>query len=367
MLRVGRTLSLALCLVLLPARWAAAHALNTSYLTLELDPGEVRAVIRVHLDDVLRAFPADANHDGRLTTDEVPGAVGLLQPFFQEHTQLALDGRETPLAREALRSHPVVEDASGQEFLELRYGWPRSQPPAQVRVRIEWFEPFGQDHTVLMQLTHGTERQQVVLSIGEPESLFALNIPRSRWQQAADFLRLGIKHIFFGFDHLCFLAALIIVGGRLRDLVTTVTSFTLAHSATLILATLGIITPPSRLIESLIAVSIIYVAVENLLVPRPGHRWALTFGFGLVHGFGFAGVLREAGLPQQGLISSLLAFNVGVEVGQVTVVAALWPVVSWVNRHPHRRALVIGWSALVLLCGLGWFLDRVFSLSLMPF
>lgn len=365
MLRLRGGAVLALICLLVPARWAAAHALNTSYLTLAVDPDAVRAVIRVHLDDIVRFFPADANGDGRLTAEEISGAVDLLRDFYSEHTMLVFDGRRGQLS-DAFESHALAEDASGQEFLDLRYALPR-QPRAKVRVRAEWFDRFGQDHTVLMQVSRGAELQQAVLSIGEPEIELALHAPRSQWRQAADFLALGAKHIVLGFDHLLFLAALIIVGGRLRDLVTTVTAFTLAHSLTLILATLDVISPPARLTESLIALSVVYVATENLILSRPGHRWALTFGFGLVHGFGFAGVLREAGLPQRGLISSLLAFNVGVELGQVTVVAALWPLVVRINQHPRRRALVMAGSAAVLACGLGWFIDRTFGLGFMPF
>jgi hypothetical protein len=175
-----------------------------------------------------------------------------------------------------------------------------------------------------------------------------------------------VEHIWIGYDHIMFLLALIIIGSRLGPLVKIVSAFTVAHSITLILATLEWVVLPQRLVESGIALSIAYVAAENLWLRDTRHRWILTFGFGLVHGFGFANVLRDLGLPSEGLIVSLLAFNVGVEIGQVTIVVLLLPLILWLSVQSFHERVVQLASALILLFGLGWLVERVFDLSYMP-
>ncbi len=160
--------------------------------------------------------------------------------------------------------------------------------------------------------------------------------------------------------------ALIVVGGRLLSLVKVVTAFTVAHSITLCLAALEIVRLPSEWIEAAIALSIVYVAAENFWLKRPDYRWMITFAFGLVHGFGFANVLRELGLPTHGLVASLFAFNAGVEIGQVGIVALVFPLVAWLSRRPYQRTVVLVVSAVIGLFGVGWFVERVFGLEYMP-
>ncbi len=182
----------------------------------------------------------------------------------------------------------------------------------------------------------------------------------------ARFFSLGVEHIFLGYDHILFLLSLLMVS-RFRELVKIVTSFTVAHTITLMLATLDMVRLPSRLVESAIAATIVYVAVENFWVRETAHRWRLTFFCGLIHGFGFAGVLQELGLPAKGLVRSLVAFNCGVEVGQLIIVAALLPLVTllarWRYGEDARRVI----SGLMALCGAGWLIDRACGPSFMPF
>jgi hydrogenase/urease accessory protein HupE len=177
------------------------------------------------------------------------------------------------------------------------------------------------------------------------------------------FLRLGIAHIWTGYDHLLFLFGLLLVCRSFRSIVGIISCFTVAHSITLALATLNIVNLPSALVEPMIAASIVYVGVENLLLKgaEPKGRWALTFGFGLIHGFGFASVLRELGIGSngRGLAMPLFTFNLGVEVGQITIAAMVLPVVWQLRKNPMfvRRGVPV-LSALVALAGLYWFLQR---------
>lgn len=173
------------------------------------------------------------------------------------------------------------------------------------------------------------------------------------------FFPLGIEHILTGYDHLLFLLALVLRGGRLKSLLAIVTAFTVAHSITLALAALNIVLLPDRLVEATIALSIAYVAAENLLLKRPvSHRWAVSFLFGLMHGFGFSSVLRELGLPHDGLVWSLLGFNLGVETGQAVAVAVILPLLLWLRRTQWETKAVRGASVVVLLVGLGLFVQR---------
>jgi hydrogenase/urease accessory protein HupE len=162
-----------------------------------------------------------------------------------------------------------------------------------------------------------------------------------------------------GYDHLLFLFGLLLVGRDFRSLVAIVTSFTAAHSLTLSLATLGLIAPAGWTIEAAIALSIAYVGVENLLATNLRHRWKLTFIFGLVHGFGFANILREMHLPRSGLLVSLFSFNLGVEVGQVAIVAAMWPALAALARSPRRQLVTRTASIVIVALGLYWFIERV--------
>lgn len=179
------------------------------------------------------------------------------------------------------------------------------------------------------------------------------------------YLVAGVEHIAIGYDHIAFLIAVIVPGGGSWALFAAITAFTLAHSITLSLAVLGIVAPPARIVEILIAASIVYAAAENFFLRDLRHRWRLTFAFGLVHGFGFAAVLREYGVPEHAVAPVLAAFNVGVELGQLLIVVAavaLWRTAFALRGGPGaalQRRCVLGVSAVVLALGLYWLGARV--------
>ncbi|MGE3674190.1 MAG: HupE/UreJ family protein [Polyangiaceae bacterium] len=203
-------------------------------------------------------------------------------------------------------------------------------------------------------------------------------------------VREGIKHILLGYDHILFVIGLVVVVRRFKELALVVTSFTLAHSITLALGATGTISVAPRLVESLIAASIVFVAWDNFrrfgrtlrhqsgkdqsptethtALPSAPKRHFLTFGFGLVHGFGFASVLTELGLPTRGLLGALLGFNLGVEIGQLALVAPLYPLVRYLHKKPqHELLLVRASSAVIGVHGSLWLIERAFDLNLMPF
>ena len=178
-------------------------------------------------------------------------------------------------------------------------------------------------------------------------------------ERIAHFVGLGVEHIFTGYDHLAFLLGLILLGGSVRQLVGVVSSFTVAHSITLTLATLDVIVLPTQFVESAIALSICYIAMENIFVREVKGRWKITFFFGLIHGFGFSNILREMQLPRSGLAASLFSFNLGVEIGQVVVIALLCPILFFAAKQAWHKSAVTVTSALIGCLGLVWFVDRM--------
>lgn len=179
-----------------------------------------------------------------------------------------------------------------------------------------------------------------------------------------DFFKLGLEHIFTGYDHLFFLFGLLLVCTQWRALLLIVTCFTVGHSLTLALATLNLVSLPPRLTEPLIALTILYVGAENCWrrgQPPPG-RWVLTLLFGLIHGFGFANVLREVGVGSggRGIVGPLLGFNLGVETGQLVFAAVVLPFCWWLHTKPvFHRYWVPGLSGLIALAGFYWFIERI--------
>lgn len=174
---------------------------------------------------------------------------------------------------------------------------------------------------------------------------------------------LGIWHILSGFDHIVFVLSLLLVTARWKDLAIVITGFTVAHSITLALGALDLVTIPSAVAEPIIAASIIYVALENVIRGNPRARLPITFGFGLIHGFGFSSGLSADGLPPAELASSLLGFNLGVEAGQLAIVLPLFPALLWLQRTQARtyRRVTIGTSALFAAIASWWLFERLFA------
>lgn len=240
--------------------------------------------------------------------------------------------------------------------------------PQRLRVTLDPLATLGGARRIVVRVRWDDRERRLV-----EDAPATLSLRRGQGTSsggvALEFVGWGLVHIFRGWDHLAFLLALLLGVTRLRALLAIVTSFTVAHSTTLLLASLHLVRVPARAAEALIAFSIVYVAVENLgwglPVLRP--RWLLTFAFGLAHGLGFATQLRErlGELPGPVLLP-VLAFNVGVELGQIAFVAAVFPALAWLRRArtPHaaalqqRRLARVG-SVPILLVGLYWLVDRL--------
>jgi hydrogenase/urease accessory protein HupE len=226
------------------------------------------------------------------------------------------------------------------------------------RVALPWLEAVGTEHRAIVRVVEGDKPVgEALLTLEQPSASLDVLLERT---SSVTFLPIGIEHILIGADHLLFLFGLVLVRARRRDILAIVTAFTLAHSVTLSAAVLGWMSLSSTLVEAVIALSVAFVGVENLLGPDMKKRWRLTFLFGLVHGFGFAGVLAEIGLPEDATFAALFFFNVGVEIGQLLVLALVLPLLALARRWSgyDKRALPV-MSGLIIVVGLFWFLERV--------
>ena len=235
-----------------------------------------------------------------------------------------------------------------------------------LRYRLSLFRDVDSSARHLVSLNIEGTRQEFALDRNTPELALARGVS-SNFQVAGHFLAAGVEHIFLGYDHIAFLIAIMLWSSRLWPVVKAVTAFTIAHSMTLSLASLDVIRIPSTIVEPAIAASIVYVAVENFTTRETAARWRETFVFGLLHGFGFASALKGLGLPKGKLITALAAFNCGVEVGQVVIVAVAFGLLLAIDRWQSSGAsksvrnarLVHTVSLAIVLLGSYWFVTRI--------
>lgn len=284
----------------------------------------------------------------------------------------------TTLEVDGLRAEPVLVSleprfekvlASGEDFIASVVLQFRFRAGKEVDVLRFAYDAVAEHagSKVLVNAAWGAGSKTYVRMGPEPFDLRRGELNPTFWGTAGEFLLWGMEHIFIGFDHIAFLLALLLGASKVGEMVKIVTSFTVAHSLTLLLAAMNVIRIPSRITESLIAASIVYVAVENYFIKDSGYRWVLTFAFGLVHGLGFSEVLRERLSDARGIALPVVSFNLGVELGQLAILAVAFPLLAWLRKteKSRRLALQIG-SALILLFGAGWLIERVFNLEFMP-
>ena len=236
-------------------------------------------------------------------------------------------------------------------------------PPGVVSISAKMFTYDQQHQTFVNVYERDTLTSQMILDINHTQAEYFAGTRQGVLAVIRKFVPAGIHHILIGPDHLLFLVGLLLLGGSIRRLAMVVTSFTIAHSVTLSLAALNILSPPARIIEPAIALSIVYVGADNLLAQggRDVRAW-IAFTFGFIHGFGFANVLREMDLPSRALGWSLFSFNFGVEIGQLLVVVPVALTFAVIRSRSEwaRRQLVYAGSIVVIAAGSFWFVQRVF-------
>lgn len=351
---------------------ALAHNPDTSYTRIHLEPGRIALRFTFDLEVLNRIAPLDADQDGRVTEVEyrarVPDFVRFLrrQVDFEINLAPADFGEAGPATWPA--DIPFVSAAEhGATLVHFPFEKLGFELPESITLNYRLFEVLGEGHTILAAIREEDRPDlEVIFTYFEPDYLYYTGEPEPAPEsRLVPFFKYGLEHIFLGYDHILFLLALVVVS-RFKEMLKVVTAFTVAHSMTLALAALKIVTLPSRFVETAIAGTIVYVAAENFWVEEAQHRWRLTFAFGLIHGFGFAGVLSDLGLPTAGFVQCLLSFNLGVEAGQIAIVVLLWPAAFWIDRLKHARRVKVALSAVIFLFGAAWLIDRAFALGWMP-
>ncbi len=370
-------LGLLAVLALLCSQPAHAHKASDSYLNLEVRGQQVEGRWDIALRDLEMAVGLDGNGDGELTWDEVRGRHAAIAAYALSRLKLASDGIACPLQV----TQQLVDSHTDGAYSVLMLQGSCGADVARLDIDYSLLADIDPQHKGLLALRHGGTTSTAIFSPEQPHQELRVG-ELSRGRQFLDYLKHGVWHIWIGFDHILFLLSLLLpavlvwrdkawhgrdsLRGGAFEVVRIVTAFTLAHSITLTLASLGIVTLPSRLVESAIAASVIVAALNNVWpIVHRGRAW-FAFGFGLLHGFGFASVLAGLGLPQDALLLSLVGFNVGVELGQLAIVAAFLPIAYLLrNGLFYRRAVMVGGSGVIALLAGVWLAERVFDLSLL--
>lgn len=344
---------------------AHAHKPSDSYLALTAQGNELRGQWDIALRDLEFAIGLDANGDGAITWGELRNK----QAEVAAYAFARLKVRECELKPGAL----LVDEHTDGAYAVLQFaGACGAALPQPLEIEYSLFADLDPTHRGLLRARFGERTVTGVLGPDQPQlSLDAEG--RSRLAQFLDYGREGVWHIWIGFDHVLFLLSLLLPAVLLAprfapaswDVLKVVTAFTVAHSITLALAALSVISLPSRLVESAIALSVILAALNNVWpVVRRG-RWLVAFCFGLVHGFGFASVLTELGLPQDTLLLALVGFNLGVEVGQLAIVGVFLPAAFLLrDTWAYRRVVAVGGSAAIALIAFGWLVERALDVKL---
>jgi hypothetical protein len=284
-----------------------------------------------------------------------------LQEFLNEKIRLIAAGQksETLIIKPTTAAKKIpsnlIATPDTHSSLLLQYHW--TEPIEQLQMHYELFVPGVNTARCLAQVFRAGQIDNLVFT---PDTQNAALIDAPILQQISSFIRLGIEHIWTGYDHILFLISLLMLGGELGYLLKVVTAFSLSHSVTLFLAALNIISIPSRWVEIAIALSIAYIASENLWRKEPKARWQLAFGFGLIHGLGFSSALQELNLPRTNLVTSLASFSVGIELGQFAIVLAVYFALSYLRKFPWdltiRQLISVG---VIVMSGI-WFWERAF-------
>jgi hydrogenase/urease accessory protein HupE len=350
---------------LVPLRDAAAHDPGLSSLTIRLSTSSLQATLTMAVKDASQLAELDQNHDGTVTQVEFGRSRRQLDTAVARQVVIAADGKvaKDKSIRSRLDENNNVEvrlDFGATIFssLEIQSNLIASLPLGH-RQYLQVQNLAGE--TVFDRLLSASVHRVTVQMPHTSASMAPFETVRS----FANFLSLGVKHILTGYDHLLFLLGLLIVARGFVSALTIITSFTIAHSITLTVATLHLVQIPSRIVEPLIAASIVFVGVENLLRGDiPNARRMVPFGFGLIHGFGFASALQEAGIGAGtgGIVLPLFSFNLGVEFGQIMVAAVALPIIWKLRENP----MFVGrWapacSAAVVVLGSFWFIERVWT------
>lgn len=367
------------CLLLwVAASTAWAHSSSTSYLILSEREGASVLRTDLHLRDIDVVFDLDADRDGQVVWSEVAARSPEVLAWLVKGMRLGSETSTCVL-------NPIDTQASERaDGVYLSVAWrvncPPELDPRGQGLTLAYTLLFDRDnlHRALLRIDWPQVQTSAILSPERPRTVLPASNP-SATEVLGRYIVEGVWHIWIGIDHILFLLSLLVLAPltparqwvthwqaepRLRpafmEVLAVVTAFTVAHSITLSLSVLQWVEPPASFIEPVIAISVVLAAINNLLGWWSVRRWRLAFVFGLIHGFGFANVLLDLGLPAQQLAVALGGFNLGVELGQLAIVLAFFPLAWWL-RHTafYRWVVVVGGSSAIVVVGVLWTVQRV--------
>jgi hypothetical protein len=356
--RVSIALLLGLVLSLFLSMPSQAHWADLAVADIQIEKQTVKIDLTIPTGLVTQ-FDDDKNK--QLSDLEIAKYQSELQVFFNEKIQLtaAREKNATLLVKSTVANKlpsNLIATPDTHSNLRLQYQW--TQPIEQLQLHYDLFVSGVNTARCLAQVTKDDRIDNLVLT---PTSKNVALIDAPILQQITSFIGLGIEHIWTGYDHILFLISLLMLGGKLNYLIKVVSAFSLSHSITLSLAVLNIVSVPSRWVEIAIALSIAYIAAENLWRKEPNlARWQLAFGFGLIHGLGFSSALQELELPRNNLLVSLVSFSAGIEMGQIAIVLLTYVCLSYLRKLPWdlaiRRLISVG---VIVMSGI-WVWERAF-------
>jgi hypothetical protein len=357
-----------------------AHKPSDSYLTLKVSDKTIEGQWDIALRDLDFAIGLDQDGNGELTWGEIRSRHHDIAAYALGRLIFSNGGTNCPITA----GQQLVDNHSDGAYSVLRFTASCSASIDHLEVDYRLLFDIDPQHRGLLHLQSDGQASTAIFSPGTAHQTLELRAA-SKLAQFGDFVVTGIWHIWKGIDHILFLLSLLLpavlklgdkFGDRERrpsdsfkasfiDVLKIVTAFTLAHSITLTLATLQVISLPSRWVESAIAASVVLAALNNLFPLVQGKRWVVAFAFGLIHGFGFASVLTDLGLPQSALLLALVGFNLGVEIGQLAIVSIFLPLAYAMRRTRfYRSAVVTFGSGLIVLIATVWLVERVFDLTI---
>lgn len=366
---------------------ASAHRLGESYIFLQIRKNHIEGRIELHTEDADSKFELDQDGDGKVSSDEITAKIDVIRTYVSERFRIG-DGT-SDYAMTVKDGFTLLQLNIG-DFIQLEFSTDSiAQIPNEIDLGYEVFFDHNDSQIGLLvmevnerlQLRNDDETVSLVFESTEPTQTLDLTKPPRRGTLTR-FIWEGVWHIWIGLDHILFLVALLLASVMNREskpwqpvetfrsglwnVVKIATIFTVAHSITLGLAATGVLSFPSWIVESIIAVSIIIAAFDNM-VPLFGRRIAvIVFLFGLFHGLGFASVLGHLALSQKSLFKTLLGFNVGVELGQIAIICVVFPILFKLRELKAYRPLVLyGGSVVLILLGLNWVIDRSLGITIL--
>jgi hydrogenase/urease accessory protein HupE len=332
---------------------AEAHRIGLSQGDYSVSGDRVESRLVFAATELISAVPGlDSDADGHLSTPEIRRQTEALRSKISD--RLAVSRKDKPCKGTLESASPSSDDGV---ILVLRHDCDPGS--GEVAVELGFLTGLERGHRHIARIAGLAGTSEVVTYDGHSRLSFGSTTGADTRSPVLEYLRLGIEHILGGADHLLFLLGVVLLPASLRSLLLAVTAFTLSHSVSLVLSTLGLVHMSGAWVEPLIALSVAYIGIENWFLKDASRRWRLTFAFGFVHGLGFASALRDASVPPNRLPVALASFNIGVELGQLLVVAALWLVVTRIHWRGWYRPWVLGTASIALfLVGAVWSIER---------